>query len=1122
VLNTTAKTWHVALQQLAERALGKKAGRRLLKKYHSLLTDFYQQLVSPRYALKDMLQLERIAIANCQRVSLLNPCQNTEHYRLHFYSQQERYLDEYIPVLENMYLRVMDQVQFTVIIDNKALFIKSFTIKAAKSQGASFTRLKSRMLDAIQAIMDERVENDALNKLIVLTGMTWQEVDALRAYRNYYLQLELRATRASIHHALIHNPEVSLCLFKDFEARFRPNPDWDDPVIREEQVQFPLRLQLLDSMASVSNINDDRILRTLFNLINATMRCNFHLRINHEDYFIAFKINSLGVIDMPLPKPLYEIYVHAYDMEGIHLRAGKISRGGIRWSDRPDDFRTEILDLMQTQISKNALIIPTGAKGGFVLKANSSKSDFKQAGKKAYITLIKGLLDLTDNYVDDKIVQPQHLVAYDDPDPYLVVAADKGTAQFSDIANSISNDYRFWLGDAFASGGSLGYNHKALGITARGAWECVKRHFREAGKDIQNEAFTVVGIGSMDGDVFGNGMLLSPYIRLLAAFSGEHIFIDPNPADSDAPFKERKRLFELPGSSWNDYDRALISKGGGIYLRSAKDIPVSGEVKKWLGIRYKLLDGESLIRYLLAAPVELLWLGGIGTYVKAGTEKHEDVGDRANDNVRVNAADLGAKIVGEGANLGFTQKARIEFSLRGGRINTDAVDNSAGVDTSDHEVNLKILLTGLHKRNLISDYRPLFVSMTEQVSRLVLADNYAQSLCLSLEERRSAENSTEFLQLAEHLEAAGLFDRTVESFPQSKEVLSRPGRLLTRPELAVLMSASKMYLTQLIQSQSALLQEECCGCYLQSYFPDQIIEQYQEQLSGHPLADEIKATVVSNKIINQAGCGFLNLPIVIDHTNKLDHVACYMAFDRALEGDALRQRIYALDNKIAADQQYQLLMQLELTLAGFCRWALLHEKTIKPNDQTTGSYRRYLKDYEDYFKQHDCLEVEPVKERLAQYRQAGIPEQLAQTLVFVSRLDDFPFILSLSAETAQDFVTILKLFNETISFLGLDSVFEHLEKLAGPGHWERKVSVSVQEDMKRMTRLIIKNLLSSQTKSCAEYFGTPAQQQKITRYRRIYQEVNNVMAGNLLPYVVLSKELEKLIERDESFGFLDM
>ncbi len=1135
-MNRPTKTWSIALQQLAERALGTPTGHRLWQKYHAAFSDEYRGLVSPRYALKDMLHLEPLLAENTsckQRIGLLNPGKKIDHYRLHFYNLQPRYLDEYIPALENMHLRVMDQVQFQVEVDGVTLFIKSFTIKAAKSQCAPFSILRSRMLETIQLMMDGMVENDALNKLCVLTGMAWQEIDVLRAYRNYYLQLGHHTSRISVHHALLNNPQVALDLYQYFEVRFRPNPEWVDPSVREELASFPLRLQLLGSIASVSDINDDRILRTLFNLIDATMRCNFHQRRGMADYFIAFKINSLGIIDMPAPKPQNEIYVHAVDMEGIHLRSGKISRGGIRWSDRPDDFRTEILGLMQTQISKNALIIPTGAKGGFVIKKNSLKRSLpnnglnvKEAGKKAYLTLIHGLLDLTDNYINDKVVQPQNIVCYDDPDPYLVVAADKGTAQFSDMANAVSAEYQFWLGDAFASGGSYGYDHKALGITARGAWECVKRHFREigeasapvgaalaamgrpVGKDIQTEAFTVVGIGSMDGDVFGNGMLQSPCIRLLAAFSGQHIFIDPNPPDSDAAFNERKRLFELPGSSWNDYDRTLISAGGGVYPRSAKDIPISAELKKWLGVRYKSLDGESLIRYLLAAPVELLWLGGIGTYVKAETETHEDVGDRANDNVRVNAADLGATVVGEGANLGFTQKARIEYSLRGGRINTDAVDNSAGVDTSDHEVNLKILLVGLQKLNLIADYQPLFISMTEAVCRLVLADNVAQSLCLSLEQLRAEGNTAVFLQLAERLESAGSFDRAGECFPQSKEVMSRPGQVITRPELAVLMSASKMHLTQLIQDQSALLQEQCCDCYLEAYFPEQLSQKYADQLSGHPLAHEIKATLISNKIINQAGCGFLGQDA--DSENTLDHITCYLTFDRVLEGDELRQAIAALDNQLPAELQYWLLMQLENTLAGFCHWALMQGRKIRPNEQTIDCYKRHLKSYEQHFKS-DTAEF---TEQLAQYRQDGVPDPLAFRLVFISSLNDFPLIVSLAAETAQDFVVTLKLFNETTRYLGLHEVNEQLAKIPRHDVWERKVSDGLQADIKQVIGRVIKAILASKTETCADYFDQADQQPNINRYQRAYQEINNTVPVSLFPYIALTKELEHLVEGD--------
>jgi glutamate dehydrogenase len=1109
------QSWQETLKALSVRALGKEVGGYTWKKYHALFPADYQTLISPRYALNDMLQLERLTTSTVESISLLKPYANHPHYRLHFYSLQERYLDEFIPVLENLNLRVMDQVQFTFSLEDVTETIKSFTIKAAKSQCAPFSQLKSQLLETIQAVMEGRVENDALNKLCIMTGMAWQEIDVLRAYRNYYLQLGHRTTRASFHHALINNPDVALGLYHYFEVRFRPNRDWEDPVLREEKALFPLRLQLLASIDSVADINDDRILRTVFNLIDATVRSNFHQRRFNKDYFIAFKINSLGVIDMPTPKPMAEIYVHGVNMEGIHLRGGKISRGGIRWSDRLDDFRTEILDLMQTQINKNALIIPTGAKGGFVVKGNGSQPDFKAAGKKAYITLMRGLLDLTDNYRDGSIVSPEGIVIHDDPDPYLVVAADKGTAQFSDIANAVAAEYQFWLGDAFASGGSRGYDHKALGITARGAWECVKRHFRELGKDIQQEAFTVIGVGSMDGDVFGNGMLLSPYIRLLAAFSGQHIFIDPNPLESDALFNERKRLFELPSSTWDDYDRNLISEGGGVYARSAKDIPVSAELRKWLGIRYKFIDGESLIRYLLVTPVELLWLGGIGTYVKASAEKHEEVGDRSNDNVRVDAYDLGAKVVGEGANLGFTQKARIEYNLRGGRINTDAVDNSAGVDTSDHEVNLKILLTGLHKKKLVADYQALFIGMTEAVCQLVLADNIAQSLCLSLEQRRisenSAENSSVFLQVADRLEAAGFLDRSVESFAQTKEIQTRPGQAISRPELADLMAASKMYLSQQLQNHATQLSDECYDCYLRTYFPTQLSALFKQHLSGHPLANEIKATVISNKIINQAGCSFLSLAADSENGTLLDAVNCYLAFDQILQADTLRQAIGALDNKILADQQYQFLIQLEQTLAYFCRWAVSHSRIIRPDTDTINCYSRYLKDYEAYVNRHNPAHWQ---DQLNQYQQAQIPTALAQKLVFIANSQNFPFIMLLVTETQQDFAIALTLLNDITDTLGLVEIQQQLVNMPLRDVWERSVCNDLQEDMQRFTGQLLKKILASQVKTCTDYFELQPEKKPIKQYRRLYLEIQNIPPINLLPYVVLIRTLGNLVEEN--------
>ncbi|MGJ0514288.1 MAG: NAD-glutamate dehydrogenase domain-containing protein [Methylomicrobium sp.] len=1111
-MKETHETWQHALRRLAERALGKKQGRALCNKYRSLTTENYQSLIPPRLALKDMLQLELLQ-RDCPSARLLSPCLNVEHYRLHFYSREERFLDEYIPLLENLHLRVMDQVQFTGDVKDAPYFIKSFTIKPAQNPCKPIVRLRQRLLEAIQAILAGRVENDALNKLIILTGMEWQEIDVLRAYRNYYLQLGYRTTRASIHHALLCNPDVALCLYHYFDARFRPYGKDENASLREELFLLPMHLNLLQSMDKVVDLNDDRILRNLFNLIDATMRCNFHLRKSSPDYFIAFKIDSLGVIEMPPPKPQYEIYVHAATMQGIHLRAGKISRGGIRWSDRPDDFRSEILDLMQTQISKNALIVPTGAKGGFVLTSNGLRSDFKAAGKEAYLTLIKGLLDLTDNYDDTQSVShPPNLVVYDDPDPYLVVAADKGTAQFSDIANEVSTNYRFWLGDAFASGGSHGYNHKALGITARGAWECVKRHFRELGKNIQKEAFTVIGIGSMDGDVFGNGMLRSPCIRLLAAFSGQHIFLDPNPPEGEAAFRERKRLFDLPGSSWNDYDRALLSKGGGVYLRSAKDISLSPEVKKWLGVHYRALDGESLIRYLLTAETDLLWLGGIGTYVKSSAEKHEDVSDRANDTVRVDAAALRAKVVGEGANLGFTQKARIEYSLNGGRINTDAVDNSAGVDTSDHEVNLKIFLTLLSKKNLLIGSQTLFAEMTEQVCRLVLADNYAQSQCLSLDQLRHAESLAPFFQIAERLEAAGFLEGAKDVFPSEKEVQSRADKNLTRPELAVLMSAAKMFLTEQIQEHTALLGDPCCDRYLSDYFPDPIVKDFRDELPSHPLADEIKATFISNKIINQAGCRFLMTHVDGEKLDLLERINHYLAFERILDADELRRRIESLDNQISAALQYRFLLDIESVLEHFCRWASLHQLRIRPDIATMALYRGYLEDYWRNFNEQVCVSDELIKTRVAHYEAQGIATELALKMTFIAGLADFLWIVDLALQSQQDLPAVSHRFREIRALLGLDAVFEPLSQLPSQDIWQKRVSEVLREKLMTLAGRLLIQVMARSTPSCAVYFEAIKDHAETIRYFDIVREIKLFTPTNLYPYIVLSEQLERMVD----------
>jgi glutamate dehydrogenase len=1110
-LNRLARPWQLKFRRLLERALSKDKGVRLWQRYLGVFTSDYQALMPPHYAVKDLLFMEEVFKNSRQCVNLLKPYRNSQHYRLHFYSLEEYFLDEYLPVLENLNLRVIDQVQFSFSVSGEKIYIKSFAVKTATVQSKALIHLKPQILGAIQAIFDAKVENDELNKLVVLADMSWIEVDVLRAYRNYYFQLGFQFTLPSFHRALINNPQAAKLLYDYFEARFRPEAAWTDPATREELALFPLRLQLLDSFGQVTDINDDRILRTLFNLIDATVRSNFHVRRHLAEYFIAFKINSLGVIDMPAPRPQFEIYVHAADMQGIHLRGGKIARGGIRWSDRPDDFRTEILGLMQTQMSKNALIIPAGAKGGFVVKKIREDESHADAGKRAYIRLIRGFLDITDNCVGEKVLRPPNVVIYDDDDPYFVVAADKGTAQFPDIANAVAAEYRFWLHDAFASGGSTGYNHKALGITARGAWESVKRHFRELGKDIQNEEFTVIGIGSMDGDVFGNGMLLSRFTKLIAAFSGWHIFIDPDP-DPKVSFAERQRLFELPGSTWEDYNPKLISAGGGVFRRDAKDIPISAAVRKWLGIRYRTLDGESLVRYLLTARADLLWLGGVGTYVKASAEKSEDVGDRSNDNVRVEAADLQVKVVGEGANLGFTQKARVEYSLTGGRINTDAIDNSAGVDISDHEVNLKILLVNLQKKGELDDAQQLFDAVTTSVCRSVLDSNYAQSLCLSLDQLRCSKDATTFLDLAERLEAAGLLDRAIESFPQPKVVMARSRQILARPELAVLMAACKMRLAQLLLEQQSFINSKFCESYLQAYFPEQVSGKYRNYLSSHPLANEIKAAVITNQIINQTGSTFLTLDAKIGMSNIVACVSSYLTFNQVLDADSFRQAVFALDNHVDAEIQFQLLIELENVLIDFSCWAARYDETIVPDNETIQCYGRYLHEYETYFEEHRSAEnVAQYQGALDKYQDYGIPAELAQRISMISSLNDFPLMVNLSIKMSRHFTDVLRTFNNIIDYLKLKTVYKKLADFPVHDRWQRKVLNDLQENMKMTVGQLTRELLHAKVMICADYFAEAKRKQKIQRYQRLYLEAGNAPSTSLLPYIALHNELEGLL-----------
>ena len=1111
-LTRIARPWPTTLRLLLDRAYGEVGGLAYWRKYAESFSRDYRSLIHPRFAVRDIANLEKCQETAGELFDLWGPFGRQEPYfRLQFYSVRESYLNELMPLLENLNLQVIDEVDFVVRPGSQPLYIKSFAVRAVAGAG-KLTRLRQPLLEALHRLRSGDAENDYLNRLLVLTGLSWQEIDVFRGYRNYYFQLGSPFTKKRVAYALINNPRAATLLFRYFEGRFRPEPRWNDLLQREEDALSPIRQLLIETLESVTDINEDRILRILFNLIDSTVRTNFFLRRDRDDYFFSFKISALGIIEMPAPRPLFEIYVHSASMEGIHLRGGKVARGGIRWSDRPDDFRTEILGLMKTQMSKNALIVPVGSKGGFVVKTPfGSREEGAALARAAYQTLIRGLLDLTDNRIGDQTIRPSGVVAYDDIDPYLVVAADKGTAHLSDTANAVSAEYGFWLGDAFASGGSRGYDHKALGITARGAWECVKRHFREMGRDIQRQPFTVIGIGDMSGDVFGNGMLLSRQIRLLAAFDHRHIFLDPDP-DPETSWQERNRLFALPRSSWDDYDRALISVGGGVYPRDAKDIPLTEQVRRWLGVRHESMDGQGLVRLLLTAEADLLWNGGIGTYVKAGTEKHEEVGDRANDAVRVDAGRLRVRVVGEGGNLGFTQRARIEYDLAGGRLNTDAVDNSGGVDCSDHEVNLKIFMQHLSEMGQVASLQErdrLLSAVTDDVCRAVLHNNYSQSLCLSLDQLRCVEDVEPYLDLADRLVAASLLDRQGECLAAAREVLARPERVFTRPELAILMAYSKM------QIYTSLLDNELPDFswiteHLQAYFPEAIRSRFAAYLSGHPLAKEITATMVTNTLVNQGGS-----PIVMQLSRQSGASAArvatvYFFFDHVLDGQELRRHLFALDNQLPAGQQYDLLLRLEEALHSLTAWALEHELEV-----TAGSMPARMSEQVRTFGKNlgGVLaddEWRACQEFARELERAGLPAKVASGFSILPHFGDFLPVVHLAAETGSDLYSAARTYHELREYLGLSSLVTQMKAVQVRDRWDRQSRQLLMADFASVHLRLARALIRSSAGNLEGFFAV--KRRKLQHYRRQVERMRGFSPVNYHPFMLLVRTLDSLLD----------
>ena len=915
-----ARSWDQWLHGALIKGRGEKAGLGLFDRYASAFPTGYMETHDADIAIEDIGKLETALQTGTVAVRLYRrDGAPANHVAFKVYSPGGAIpLSDALPVLEHMGLRVIDEIPHAISVamgdGPRTVMIHDFGLQPRDGGAVTIDAIRDNFEDTFARVWRGDVESDGFNGLVIGAGLDWRQILVLRTYCKFLRQVGTAFSQAYMESTLGANVAIARLIVQAFETRF--DPDRPDAFNRDrEAAKLGRRIEKL--LDAVSSADEDRILRRYVKLVDATLRTNFYQKAadGGRKPYLSVKISSRDVPDMPLPTPLREIFVYSPRFEGVHLRFGMVARGGLRWSDRPEDFRTEVLGLVKAQQVKNAVIVPVGSKGGFVLKrppSEGGREAFLAEGIACYRLFISGLLDITDNLNGNKVVPPPNAVRRDADDPYLVVAADKGTATFSDIANGVSADYGFWLGDAFASGGSVGYDHKVMGITARGAWESVKRHFRELGTDIQKQDFTCIGIGDMSGDVFGNGMLLSKHIKLLAAFNHLHILIDPNP-DPEKSLAERKRLFALPRSAWTDYDPKVLSKGARIYERAAKTLDLTPEIKAMLGLSQAKITPSDLMRELLKADVDLLWFGGIGTYLKASSESHANVGDRANDAIRIDGTEARAKVIGEGANLGVTQLGRIEYALHGGRLNTDAIDNSAGVDCSDHEVNIKILIDSAVAAGALSAKQrvALLARMTDEVGLLCLIDNYQQSQAISLSQDKGVAALDDQLRLMRQLEREAGLNRKVEFLPDDETVSEREsrGQGLTRPEIAVMLSYAKNWLYASLLA-SNYPDDPYFSRLLVNYFPAELGAQYAKRIAHHRLKREIIATAGTNAMINRAGETFV---VRLMEKTGMAPPAIARAHMIAVEvfglGD-IWAGIEALDNAVPAAAQTAMLHQV--------------------------------------------------------------------------------------------------------------------------------------------------------------------------------------------------------------------
>jgi len=1063
------KPWRHKLFDKLIAARGEKSGREIYRSYGEAFSGAYEEFYSPSEALEDIARMEAMAE---EPVSLSTVSAAEDRVRIKLFSQNSALdLARVIQVLEHMGLRVSSEHPFVVRLpEDNAIWLHDFQLHAPAATSITAERV-TLMRDLFMAIWKKTVASDNFNQLVIVAGIDWRAVQLLRSYAGYLQQIVFPFTPGFMAEVLCRYATITHQLVDYFYQRF--DPQLDSSEAREKSLQ-ECEQKLAQALETIENLNEDRILRQYLALIQATVRCNFYQRQQAENFppYLSFKFMPRDLAEVPEPRPLYEIYVTGQRMEGVHLRTAAVARGGLRWSDRRQDYRTETLGLVKTQQVKNAVIVPSGAKGGFVCKHADDLQGkaLREEGLACYKQFISGLLTITDNLREGEIVPPPQMVRYDQDDPYLVVAADKGTASFSDTANELSADYDFWLGDAFASGGSQGYDHKAMGITARGAWISVWRHFMEKGHDVYRSEFTVVGIGDMGGDVFGNGMLLSKKIKLVAAFNHAHIFIDPDP-DSEASWAERQRLFQSGNGGWDNYDQSLLSEGGGIFSRTEKRLSLTPQMRDKLGIEAEQLTPTELIHHLLQAPVDLIWNGGIGTYVKAKDESHQAVGDKANDHVRVTGSQLRCQVFGEGGNLGMTQRGRIEYALNGGACNTDFIDNSAGVDCSDHEVNIKILLNDRIKAGelTLEARNELLHQMTDEVAELVLDNNYQQTLAISLAQYDQSAGAVELRRFIQSLEAAGHLNRQLEALPDDDTLAERSAEAcpLTRPELATLMAYAKMTLKAQLASTDVTADPQLAD-YCHRAFPQQLQERFADACHSHRLAGDIVATQLANAMVNQLGCTFAQRMYDVTGADALAIAQAYIQANTFYQASVHRQSLQELDFTLAPQVQLALMNKLAAKVRRGVRWLLRADRQAGAPMSAETTCMSSAQAVEEVLLEAVQPSVrQAYEDELQASDYAQVPRPLLLAIVSPGPLYTGLAVADICRETAFPLLQAGQVYVAVVEYLQLDVLARYLLRAHNDSYWQFLAQETFMDDLEAQAKALTQHLLQQSTANSA-------------------------------------------------------